>query len=57
MMDKRCWITEGPLKPEVLIEQVTRKNTGAINTCIGTVCELTNGKRTLCLEYDAYFNG
>ncbi|AZB43118.1 molybdenum cofactor biosynthesis protein MoaE [Bacillus sp. FJAT-42376] len=47
-------ITEQPIQPADLIEKVTRREAGAITTFIGTVRELTNGKRTLHLEYEAY---
>lgn len=42
----------------IVVEEVTNKvksvNAGAITVFIGTVRELTNGKRTLYLEYQAY---
>ncbi|MCF6136819.1 molybdenum cofactor biosynthesis protein MoaE [Pseudalkalibacillus berkeleyi] len=37
-----------------VINRVVHPHAGAINTFIGTVRELTNEKRTLYLEYDAY---
>ncbi|ARI78042.1 molybdenum cofactor biosynthesis protein MoaE [Halobacillus mangrovi] len=48
------WISEEPLDVQVVIERVTRREAGAINTFIGTVREFTHGKRTLYLEYEAY---
>ncbi|MGK0534245.1 molybdopterin synthase catalytic subunit MoaE [Bacillus sp. 'calajunan'] len=42
----------------IVVEEVTnkvaRREAGAITTFIGTVRELTKGKRTLHLEYEAY---
>jgi molybdopterin synthase catalytic subunit len=48
------YITEKPLDPAPLIKQVIRPEAGAVNTFIGTVRELTEGKRTLSLTYEAY---
>ncbi|MGI8314449.1 molybdenum cofactor biosynthesis protein MoaE [Halobacillus mangrovi] len=48
------WISEEPLDVQVVVDRVTRRQAGAINTFIGTVRELTHGKRTLYLEYEAY---
>ncbi|KGR78608.1 molybdenum cofactor biosynthesis protein MoaE [Ureibacillus sinduriensis] len=39
---------------EEIIQQVKSVNAGAVTVFIGTVRELTNGKRTLYLEYQAY---
>lgn len=47
-------ITEEPIDIESVIHPVIRANAGAVNTFIGTVRELTDGKRTLYLEYEAY---
>ncbi|MBS2969178.1 molybdenum cofactor biosynthesis protein MoaE [Metabacillus sp. KIGAM252] len=47
-------ITDEPIRTEKLIQMVTRREAGAITTFIGTVRELTNGKKTLYLEYQAY---
>lgn len=47
-------IKDTPLSMEELVVKVTRRDCGAIATFIGTVRELTNGKRTLKLEYQAY---
>ncbi|KZZ82659.1 molybdenum cofactor biosynthesis protein MoaE [Bacillus sp. SJS] len=47
-------LTEEQIKTEELIQKVSRREAGAITTFIGTVRELTNGKRTLHLEYQAY---
>ncbi|QAS51635.1 molybdenum cofactor biosynthesis protein MoaE [Halobacillus litoralis] len=51
---KRCWITDKPLEVSSMVELVTRREAGAINTFIGTVREFTEGKRTLFLQYEAY---
>ncbi|WP_102347373.1 molybdenum cofactor biosynthesis protein MoaE [Bacillus sp. Marseille-P3661] len=47
-------ITKDPISIEEVSNKVVRRNAGAINTFIGTVRELTKGKKTLYLEYDAY---
>ena len=49
------WITERPVDIGACIEKVTRPEAGAISTFIGIAREFTNGKRTLFLEYEAYF--
>ncbi|MGP4062024.1 molybdenum cofactor biosynthesis protein MoaE [Halobacillus sp. H74] len=51
---KRCWITDKPLEVSSMVDLVTRREAGAINTFIGTVREFTEGKRTLFLQYEAY---
>ncbi len=43
-----------PLSIVEVTKKVERREAGAITTFIGTVRELTNGKRTLYLEYQAY---
>ncbi|WP_078548150.1 molybdenum cofactor biosynthesis protein MoaE [Litchfieldia alkalitelluris] len=47
-------ITKAPLSIEEVTAKVVRREAGAVTTFIGTVRELTKGKRTLYLEYDAY---
>ncbi len=47
-------ITENPIQTEDVIQKVESRNAGAITVFIGTVREMTNGKRTLYLEYQAY---
>ncbi|WP_147803601.1 molybdenum cofactor biosynthesis protein MoaE [Alkalicoccus halolimnae] len=55
MEKKRNYIvTTDVLDPAEWIEHVIRPEAGAINTFIGTVRELTKGKRTLSLTYEAY---
>lgn len=50
----RFEITREPISIESIVEKVIRKEAGAITTFIGTVRELTEGKRTTYLEYEAY---
>lgn len=47
-------ITDSRISSEELIEKVTHPNAGAIVSFIGTVREMTKGKKTLFLEYQAY---
>ncbi|WP_314589341.1 molybdenum cofactor biosynthesis protein MoaE [Paenibacillus terrigena] len=47
-------ITDQPIVPEEVSNKVKRREAGAITLFLGTVRELTYGKRTLYLEYDAY---
>jgi len=47
-------LTHDPISIEQVINKVVRREAGAINTFIGTVRELTRGKKTLYLEYEAY---
>lgn len=47
-------ITKEPIVVQELIDFVQDRNAGAINLFIGTVRELTNGKKTFSLEYQAY---
>ncbi len=53
-MAKHFYITKEPIDINSVVEKVIHPHAGAINTFIGTVREMTNGKRTLFLEYDAY---
>jgi molybdopterin synthase catalytic subunit len=52
--DPRFAITEEPLSVERVMNLVRHRNFGAINLFVGTVRELTQGKRTVHLEYEAY---
>lgn len=54
MIDKIFQITEYPISIEQVVSQVVHPHAGAINTFIGTVRELTKGKKTLFLEYASY---
>ncbi|GAE25713.1 molybdenum cofactor biosynthesis protein MoaE [Halalkalibacter wakoensis JCM 9140] len=47
-------IQDTPLSIQEVVDKVTRRDCGAISTFIGTVRELTHGKKTLKLEYQAY---
>ncbi|NEU30872.1 molybdenum cofactor biosynthesis protein MoaE [bacterium LRH843] len=47
-------ITVEAISIESVIEKVVHPHAGAINTFIGTVRELTHGKKTLYLTYEAY---
>jgi molybdopterin synthase catalytic subunit len=47
-------ITKQPIKMEEVVQQVIRPEAGAVVTFLGTVRELTNGKKTLYLQYEAY---
>ena len=47
-------ITEEKIDVSQLIAEVTEPRAGAIATFIGTVREITHGKKTLYLEYEAY---
>ncbi|OFD81727.1 molybdenum cofactor biosynthesis protein MoaE [Bacillus mycoides] len=47
-------IVDNPIVVQEVTNKVVRREAGAITTFIGTVRELTKGKRTLHLEYEAY---
>lgn len=47
-------LTKEPIKVQAAIDYVLDRNCGAITTFIGTVRELTHGKKTIRLEYHAY---
>lgn len=47
-------IVDVPIITDDVIQKVKSVNVGAITVFIGTVRELTNGKKTLSLEYQAY---
>ncbi|GAK13011.1 molybdenum cofactor biosynthesis protein MoaE [Geomicrobium sp. JCM 19039] len=47
-------LTKEPIDIQPLIDEVSHRNAGAVLTFLGTVRELTNGKRTVQLEYHAY---
>ncbi|OIJ18457.1 molybdenum cofactor biosynthesis protein MoaE [Anaerobacillus alkalidiazotrophicus] len=54
MSEKLFLITEGEISIQEVVDKVVHRNAGAINTFIGTVRELTKGKKTVYLKYDAY---
>ncbi len=47
-------ISKEPINIQAVIDKVIQREAGAITTFIGTVRELTNGKKTLFLIYEAY---
>jgi molybdopterin synthase catalytic subunit len=47
-------ISKDPIDIQSVIDKVIQREAGAITTFIGTVRELTKGKRTLFLIYEAY---
>lgn len=52
--DNMFEITREPIDVQSVINEVIRREAGAVTTFIGTVRELTNGKKTLYLTYEAY---
>lgn len=47
-------ISKEPINIQAVIDKVVQREAGAITTFIGTVRELTKGKKTLFLVYEAY---
>lgn len=47
-------IVDYPIDIQKVIDKVIRRNAGAVTTFIGTVREMTEGKKTLYLTYEAY---
>jgi molybdopterin synthase catalytic subunit len=47
-------IVREPIEVTDVVNKVMHPHAGAVNTFIGTVRELTGGRRTLRLEYEAY---
>ncbi|RFU70887.1 molybdenum cofactor biosynthesis protein MoaE [Peribacillus saganii] len=47
-------IAKEPIDIQSVIDKVVQREAGAITTFIGTVRELTHGKKTLFLIYEAY---
>lgn len=54
MKEELFTIVDTPIVTDDVIRKVQSANAGAITVFIGTVREMTDGKRTLSLEYDAY---
>ncbi|MEK4573885.1 molybdenum cofactor biosynthesis protein MoaE [Bacillus sp. FSL E2-8868] len=54
MGQARFEIVDIPIVVQEVTNKVARREAGAITTFIGTVRELTKGKRTLHLDYEAY---
>ncbi|KGX87740.1 molybdenum cofactor biosynthesis protein MoaE [Pontibacillus litoralis] len=53
-MSKLYAITSENISIEEVVNKVTRRECGAINTFLGTVREWTKGRQTLSLTYEAY---
>lgn len=53
-MTERFKISETPIIVDEVTEKVVSRNAGAITVFIGTVREMTKGKKTLSLQYEAY---
>ena len=53
-MTARFEISSEPLVVDDVTQKVVSRNAGAITVFIGTVRELTKGKKTVSLEYEAY---
>lgn len=47
-------LTTAPIEHSSLTEQVRRPHAGAVVTFLGTVRDLTDGRRTQSLDYEAY---
>lgn len=47
-------ISKDPIDIQSVVDKVVQREAGAITTFIGTVRELTHGKKTLYLIYEAY---
>lgn len=47
-------LTREPIQHTSATEQVRSNQAGAVVTFLGTVREMTDGQRTIALEYDAY---
>jgi molybdopterin synthase catalytic subunit len=47
-------IIDHPINIQNVMDKVIRRNAGAVTTFIGTVREMTAGKKTLYLSYEAY---
>ncbi|MCM3567135.1 molybdenum cofactor biosynthesis protein MoaE [Neobacillus mesonae] len=47
-------ISKEPINVQAVIDKVVQREAGAITTFIGTVRELTHGRKTLFLIYEAY---
>src|SRR5437762_6986119 len=47
-------LISGPIDHAALTEQVRRPHCGAVVTFLGTVRDLTDGKVTVALDYEAY---
>lgn len=52
--DRLIQLVDQPIDSHALVEFVTTASSGAIVLFLGTVREVTSGKRTVALDYDAY---
>lgn len=54
MQENKFEIVDQPIDVEAIREKVMDRNAGAVTLFIGTVREMTKGKKTLSLQYEAY---
>lgn len=54
MQENKFEIVDQPIDVEVMRAKVMDRNAGAVTLFIGTVREMTKGKKTLSLQYEAY---
>lgn len=54
MQENKFEIVDQPIDVEAMREKVMDRNAGAVTLFIGTVREMTKGKKTLSLQYEAY---
>ncbi len=47
-------LTREPIDAEALLQRVTRAEAGAVVLFLGTTREMTDGRRTVTLDYEAY---
>ncbi|MEX1230384.1 MAG: molybdenum cofactor biosynthesis protein MoaE [Planctomycetaceae bacterium] len=47
-------LTDAPIDYTALTEQIRSVQAGAVVLFLGTVREMTQGRKTLCLDYEAY---
>jgi len=53
-MEELFRLTDEPLAVDAVVKLVSHRDAGAVLAFAGTVREMTDGKRTLHLEYEAY---
>lgn len=54
MQENKFEIVDQPIDVEAMRAKVMDRNAGAVTLFIGTVREMTKGKKTLSLQYEAY---
>lgn len=54
MQENKFEIVDQPIDIEAMRAKVMDRNAGAVTLFIGTVREMTKGKKTLSLQYEAY---